>query len=105
MNHDLVSPDYADMRHSPDVELYGQAAEALGREFPPDAQITFSTDMGNVSQVVPSLHPTIKIDAAGASNHEPEFAEACINKSADLAVIEGSQALAITAAQLATRAS
>jgi hypothetical protein len=64
--------------------------------------MTFSTDMGNVSLQVPSIHPCIAIESAGAVNHQPEFAGACINASADRAVLEGSLALAWTAIDLAT---
>jgi hypothetical protein len=59
--------------------------------------MTFSTDMGNVSLAMPSIHPTIAIESAGAVNHQPEFAAACINASADRAVAEGALALALTA--------
>ena len=37
-------------------------------------------------------------------NHQPEFAAACINASADRAVLEGSLALAWTAIDLANGA-
>ena len=42
------------------------------------------------------------IETAGAVNHQPEFAAACINASADRAVLEGSLALAWTAIDIAT---
>ena len=64
--------------------------------------MTFSTDMGNVSLTMPSIHPTIAIDSAGAVNHQPEFAAACINASADRADLEGSLALALSAIDNAT---
>jgi len=59
--------------------------------------MTFSTDMGNVSLAMPSIHPCVGIETAGAVNHQPEFAAACINASADRAVTEGALALALTA--------
>jgi metal-dependent amidase/aminoacylase/carboxypeptidase family protein len=34
-----------------------------------------STDMGNVSQVVPAIHPYIGLDCLPATNHQPECAE------------------------------
>ena len=95
-----------------DVELlalYREAAESLGRSFAMDdageALPTISTDMANVSLVTPSIHPLIKIDAGGASNHQPAFAAACVTESADAAVTDGSIALALTAANAATHPS
>ena len=64
--------------------------------------MTFSTDMGNVSLEMPSIHPCIAIESGGAVNHQPEFAGACVNASADRAVLEGALALAWTAIDLAT---
>ncbi|WP_068014515.1 M20 family metallopeptidase [Nocardia mexicana] len=60
-----------------------------------------STDMGNVTNVIPGIHPVIGIDAGGAVTHQPEFAAACITPSADLAVTDGATALARTAIHLA----
>ncbi len=60
-----------------------------------------STDMGNVTNVIPGIHPVIGIDAGGAVTHQPEFAAACVTASADLAVLDGATALARTAIQVA----
>jgi metal-dependent amidase/aminoacylase/carboxypeptidase family protein len=98
-----VSPVYSHMEHDPDlVELYRSNATALGRPESDDGAVTFSTDMGNVSLAVPSIHPCIAIEANGAVNHQPEFAAATINPSADRAVTEGALALAWTAIDAAT---
>jgi hypothetical protein len=58
--------------------------------------------MGNVSLAMPSIHPCIAIETGGAVNHQPEFAAACINASADRAVREGAIGLAWTAIDAAT---
>ncbi|HEY5265923.1 MAG TPA: M20 family metallopeptidase [Acidimicrobiales bacterium] len=80
---------------------YRVAAEALGRNFHLDdaavAKPTISTDMANVSLVVPSIHPLLMIPTNGAVNHQPEFTAACITPAADQAVIDGAVALANTA--------
>lgn len=60
-----------------------------------------STDMGNVTQVMPGIHPIVGIDAGGASLHQPEFAAAAVGESADTAVIEGAIMLARTVVALA----
>jgi len=98
-----VSPVYSHMDHDTDlVEVYRANAVALGREPDDEHEMTFSTDMGNVSLEIPSIHPCIAIESAGAVNHQPEFAGACVNASADRAVLEGALALAWTAIDLAT---
>ncbi|HEX3201961.1 MAG TPA: hypothetical protein VHW42_08510, partial [Actinomycetes bacterium] len=56
-----------------------------------------STDMGNVSLALPSIHPTIGIDALPAVNHQPEFAAKCVTPPADQAVFDGAVAMAWTA--------
>lgn len=60
-----------------------------------------STDMGNVTQVMPGIHPIVGIDADGASVHQPEFAAAAAGPSADRAVVEGAIMLARTVVRLA----
>jgi hypothetical protein len=85
------------MEHDHDfAELYRANATALGRPESQDGAATFSTDMGNVSLAMPSIHPCIAIDTGGAVNHQPEFAAAAINASADRAVSEGALAMAWT---------
>ncbi|MDZ4828428.1 MAG: amidohydrolase [Actinomycetota bacterium] len=98
-----VAPVYAHMEHDLDlVELYRANDAALGRAPTPGGEMTFSTDMGNVSLEIPSIHPCIAVESAGAVNHQAEFAAACINASADRAVLEGSLGMAWTAIDIAT---
>lgn len=83
------------------LELYIQHAESLGRDFDvPPEQATMnraSTDMGNVSQVVPAIHPYIGLGCFPAANHQPEFAAHCVGNPANLAIHDGAAALALTA--------
>lgn len=85
---------------------YRRAAESLGRHFDLDdagtAKPTISTDMANVSLVVPSIHPLLAIPTHGAVNHQPEFTAACVTLAADQSVIDGAIALALTAIGVAT---
>ena len=85
---------------------YRVAAQGLGRSFALDdegvAAPTLSTDMANVSLVVPSIHPLLSIPTNGAVNHQPEFTAACVTPDADRAVIDGALALAETAVGVAT---
>ena len=77
---------YSNMVHDPDLAaLYRHNAERLGRVFDESAGSPVSTDMGNVSHVVPSIHPMIGIAADGAVNHQAAFTAACATPSADQA--------------------
>jgi amidohydrolase len=97
-----VSPDYAHMEHDDElVELYRANAHEIGRPPSDDGSDRFSTDMGNISLAMPSIHPCLAIDTDGAVNHQPEFAQAAINASADRAVFEGALGMAWTVADLA----
>jgi amidohydrolase len=94
---------YADVRHDPDIAaLYERNAVALGRSFQKPDRASGSTDMGNVSMVVPSIHPFIGIESLPAVNHQPEFAAHCVTPAADRAVMDGAIAMAWTALDLAT---
>jgi len=98
-----VSPDYAQMEHDHDIaEVFRANSAALGRPPSDDGAGTFSTDMGNVSLAMPSIHPCLGIETNGAVNHQPEFAQAAINASADRAVVDGALGMAWTAIDVAT---
>lgn len=60
-----------------------------------------STDMGNITQVMPGIHPVVGVDADGASVHQPGFATAAASPSGDKAVVEGALMLARTVVALA----
>jgi amidohydrolase len=98
---------YSEMRHDHQLSaLYQRNAEALGRSFPDRTDRgAGSTDMGNVSLALPSIHPTIGIDALPAVNHQPEFTAKCATPAADQAVFDGAVAMAWTAIDAATDAS
>jgi metal-dependent amidase/aminoacylase/carboxypeptidase family protein len=95
---------YAEMRHDTDIAaLYQRHAESLGRTFPDPASESFagSTDMGNVSLVIPSIHPMIGINSLPAVNHQPEFTAHCITAAADKTIIDGALAMSWTAIDMA----
>ncbi len=97
---------YADMRHDHDLTaLYRANLEALGRNFASATEFNrFSTDQGNVSYVVPAIHPIIDIACAPAVNHQPEFAAATVTPAGDKAILDGALALAWTAIDAAANA-
>lgn len=55
-----------------------------------------SIDMGNVSNVVPAIHPYIGIGCLDAVAHSKEFAEATVTNAAREALVKGTAALALT---------
>jgi amidohydrolase len=99
---------YADFRNDPSVlASYVANAEGIGRRFadpadPATRMNRASTDMGNVSQVVPAIHPYVGIDSLPAVNHQPEFAAAAATPAADRAVLDAATALALTVADVAS---
>jgi len=98
---------YAEMRHDDAMAaFYRRNSEALGRAFPDpgewETRPTASTDMGNVSLAMPSIHPLIGINSLPAVNHQPEFTAHCITPDADKALGDGALAMAWTCIDLAT---
>lgn len=60
-----------------------------------------STDMGNVTQLLPGIHPIVAVESGGASVHQPAFAAAAVSASGDQAVVDGAVMLARTVVALA----
>ena len=56
-----------------------------------------STDMGNVSQLVPAIHPYIGVDSLPYTNHQKEFAAACVGPAAERALLDAAVLMAWTA--------
>jgi len=80
------------------AELFKQNLESLGRHveaFNPEFGLG-STDMGNVSQVVPSIHPTIAIASPEVLGHTPEFAAAAASEAGHEGLMDAAKALAMT---------
>ncbi|GAA1217014.1 M20 family metallopeptidase [Prauserella alba] len=95
------SKPYAEFRADETaLAAYRANAVELGREFAPDGTAArmnrASTDMGNVSQVVPAIHPYLGIGSLPAINHQREFAAYCVGGTAERALLDGAIALAWT---------
>ncbi|POX47171.1 amidohydrolase [Streptomyces sp. Ru71] len=101
------SPPYSEFRNDSELlAVYRRNATALGRDFaapgdPAGRMNRASTDMGNVSRVLPAIHPYLGIGSLPAVNHQREFAAHCVTAAADRAVLDGAAALALTAADVA----
>jgi amidohydrolase len=95
---------YADMLDNEALAArYVANAAALGRtvgEPHGEANVVGSTDMGNVSYLVPSIHPMIAAAPSGLPIHTPEFAEHARSPAGDRAVVDGAVAMAWTLADL-----
>jgi len=86
--------------------LFRANLEALGErvEQTPEDQDLGSTDVGNVSQVVPTIHPTIALtDRSEVVCHSAAFAEAAGGAAGDRAMLIAAKALAMTAVDLFSR--
>lgn len=78
--------------------LFGQNLESLGRQveaFDPRFGLG-STDMGNVSQVVPSIHAAIAIAPGEVLIHTPEFAAAAASEAGHSGLLDAAKAMAMT---------
>ena len=87
----------------PMATAYTANAARLGRTVAePDAgqRVVGSTDMGNVSYLVPSIHPMIQVAPAGVPIHTAEFALHAGGEAADRAVVDGAKAMAMTIVDL-----
>lgn len=83
------------------AEAYRAAMALRGRDVAVSAVPVASTDMGNVSQLIPSIHPMVAYDVGGAVHHTAEFASHGASASADKAVLDAAFGLAMTAATAA----
>jgi len=63
-----------------------------------------SSDIGNLSQVVPTIHPHVPI-GDGINIHTNGFAAATVSLKGEMAAVEGATALALTVIELAYTAS
>ena len=101
---DWLEPPYADMVPvEAFVDLYAANASALGRDVrAPDSasRVVGSTDMGDVSYEVPSIHPMIQAAAPGTAIHTEAFAGFAAGPLGDAAVLDGAKAMAWTVADL-----
>lgn len=95
--------EFAPMLNAPElVQLYIENMAILGKNVPrsnPDSAFG-STDMGNVSQRIPSLHAEVKIASSGYGPHTPEFAQATGDIANFTPILQSAAALAMTAIDL-----
>jgi amidohydrolase len=94
---------YASMRNNLTLaKLFRQNMQSLGRKMPlVDPERSFgSTDMGNVSQLVPGIHPGVAIASPEVVNHSPEFALAAASDAGIEGMLDAAKAMAMTIVDL-----
>jgi len=94
---------YAAMRNNLTLaQLFKQNLESLGRMVKlSEPNETFgSTDMGNVSQLVPSIHAMVAIAPREVVAHSPQFASAAASEAGFHGLVDASKALAMTVVDL-----
>lgn len=100
------SKPYSEFRHDESaLEFYKANAIALGRTLevsgPATQMALASTDMGNVSQIVPAIHPYIGVGSYPVLNHQKAFADHCVGPIAEQTLHDGAIGLAWTALDMA----
>lgn len=85
------------------AQIFKENYELIGiKDVKPGIEGGGSTDMGNVSQVVPAVHPYVAIGDKGDFNpHSVELAEATVSKRGLEGMINAARALAFTAIDVA----
>ncbi|MEX0783459.1 MAG: M20 family metallopeptidase [Dehalococcoidia bacterium] len=102
----VVNPTYLDVvSNDAMAERYSEAMQMFEVILPPKQGAGgiagASSDMGNVSYAVPTIHPTFAIPCPpGVGNHTPGFTAAAATPEAHHATIRASKALAFTALDL-----
>jgi len=94
---------YAPMRNNLTLaRLFAENMESLGRSVSlADTEQAFaSTDMGNVSQLIPSIHAFVAIADEEVQVHSPEFASAAISGRGIKGMLDATKALAMTVVDL-----
>lgn len=81
-------------------QLFEHYAMELGEEVSYDDFGYGSTDTGNVSHVVPTIHPHVKIGPRSLVGHTHRFREAAASPMGDDALIKGAKMIALMGAKL-----
>ncbi len=98
---------YAPLRNNLTLaRLFRQNMQSLGHQMPLyDPNRSFgSTDMGNVSQLVPSIHPGVAIVSPEVVIHSTEFALAAASEDGIQGMVDAAKALAMTVVDLVASA-
>ena len=93
LNEPLAAAFVAHSAPRREVSLFGAAGGGLG-----------STDVGNVSHLLPTIQPTVAIGDPGIPGHSRERADSTQTPDGERAILDSSVALALTALEVLTDA-
>jgi amidohydrolase len=84
------------------ARLFRENMQSLGRNIRlgGNTTMTFSTDVGNVSQLLPTIQPLVSIAADDTLIHTPEFAEAAASENGLRCLLDAAKAMAMTVVDL-----
>jgi amidohydrolase len=84
------------------ADRFARHLERLGypSDVPPERPRMGSTDMGDVSQAIPSIHPYVAIGPQELSGHTVEFREAALSERGQQTMLAAAKAMALTAYDL-----
>lgn len=87
------------------ADLYAENLNAMGVtvEEPDPHDPMGSTDMGNVSQAIPSIHPYVAIAPSGVAGHSTEMRQAACSAQGDEGLMLSVKAMAMTVIDLLTQ--
>src|SRR3990172_6435474 len=88
------------------AEAYQVNVESLGRTVvdPESRRSMWSTDMGNVTQIVPGIHPAIAIAPWDVPIHTTDFRGIAASEAGHLGLLDSAKAMAMTAIDVLTDA-
>lgn len=87
-------------------EIFKENMAVLGEtmNYPPAGLAVGSSDVGNVSMIIPTIHEYLAIAPLRVKNHTREFAQAAISERGDEVLVKGAKGLAMTAYDIFTDA-
>ena len=94
-----VNEPYAEvLDNTPLLEAYMKNSESVGRgiKAADDDGVVGSTDLGNVSHVVPSIHPMVKVAPQGTAIHTVDFEKCAKSEEGDKGLLDSAKSLAMT---------
>jgi amidohydrolase len=94
-----INEPYAEvLDNTPILNAYMKNSESIGRIIQPSENggVVGSTDLGNVSHVVPSIHPMVKVAPEGTAIHTVDFERCAKSTEADKGLLDSAKSLAMT---------
>ena len=104
LNLKVIEPSYSSRKMNKAMgDAFSKNLESIGEPMTdlPEGS-GGSSDIGNVSQVVPAIHPYISICDPSVAGHSKEFAEASASGRGHEAMLNAAKALAMTSIDLYT---